>query len=129
MRAKFIHDGTQIDYRPATPVAAGDLVVLGKNLVGIALRDIPSGTLGSVATAGVFEVDCASTALSTGRLACTDGSNRVSDESEMPEVYYAVGVAISDAVEQSDGTYRILVRLNHPSFRTAWEITSLSNPS
>ncbi len=127
MPATFIHDGNALDYRPTTNVAAGDLVVLGRNLAGIARRDIPAGTLGALALTGVFEMACGSTALSTGRVACTTGNNIVADESEMPEDYAAVGVAIADAVEQPDGTYRILVRLNHPSFRTLAEIQALVN--
>lgn len=125
MPSKFIHEGDAIDYRPTTNVAAGDLVVLGKSLAGIARHDIPAGTLGSLAIAGVFEMDCQSTALSTGRLACNDGGTRVGDESEMPDGYTAVGVAIADAVEQPGGTYRILVRLNHPGFRTLADLQTL----
>lgn len=125
MPVKFIHDGNSLDYRPVNSVAAGDLVVLGKNLVGIARRDIPAGALGALALTGVFEMACGGTSLSTGRVACTTGNNVVSDESEMPEDYAAVGVAIADAVEQPDGTYLIRVRLNHPSFRTLADIQGL----
>ena len=52
--ARFIQDGDAIDYRPANDVAAGDVVQFG-NLIGIAKRDIPANTLGSLAMTGVFE--------------------------------------------------------------------------
>ncbi|MCC7350210.1 MAG: DUF2190 family protein [Phycisphaerales bacterium] len=52
--AKFIQDGDSIDYTPpAASFAAGDVVVQG-NLVGVAKRDIPIGTLGALAVTGVF---------------------------------------------------------------------------
>lgn len=53
--ATFIHDGDTIDFTPGTNVAAGDVVVQN-DLVGVAKRDIPTGTLGSLAVVGVFDV-------------------------------------------------------------------------
>ena len=53
--ARFIHDGSAIDYTPASDVAAGDVVVQN-DLVGIAKQPIAAGTLGALAVVGVFEV-------------------------------------------------------------------------
>jgi predicted RecA/RadA family phage recombinase len=53
--ATFIHDGGGIDYTPASNVAAGDVVVQ-MDLVGVARRDIPANTPGSLAVTGVFDV-------------------------------------------------------------------------
>ena len=54
--AQFIHDGDSIDYTPTiADVAAGDVIVQG-DLVGIAKRDIPAGTLGALAVTGVFDM-------------------------------------------------------------------------
>jgi predicted RecA/RadA family phage recombinase len=56
MQAIFRHDGNSIDHTPASAVAAGDVVVLGNNLVTVAKVDIEADRLGAVATRGVFDV-------------------------------------------------------------------------
>jgi len=53
--AIFVHDGETEDYTPGADVALGAVVVQGE-LVGIAPRPIPSGVLGSLAVAGVFDL-------------------------------------------------------------------------
>jgi predicted RecA/RadA family phage recombinase len=53
--ATYSHEGFTIQYTPSADVAAGDVVDLG-SCVGIALRDIPANTLGSLALEGVFDV-------------------------------------------------------------------------
>jgi len=66
--ATFIHNGDTIDFTPGTNVAAGDVVVQN-DLVGVAKRDIPTGTLGSLAVVGVFDVPKAAgagTAIASG---------------------------------------------------------------
>lgn len=81
--AVFVHEGEQVDYTPPADVAAGDVVVQG-DLVGIARTPIVSGTPGSLAVAGVFDVVKASATVftagakvywdATGKLAvATDG--------------------------------------------------------
>ena len=55
MLARFVQKGESVDYRPDTPVAAGDVIVQD-TLVGIARLDIAAGTLGSLAVVGVFDV-------------------------------------------------------------------------
>ena len=55
MSATFIQNGDFLDYVPAVDVPQGAIVVLG-NLVGIAHRAIPAGTLGSIALTGVYEL-------------------------------------------------------------------------
>jgi predicted RecA/RadA family phage recombinase len=52
--ATFIQDGDAVDYSPGADVAAGEVVVQG-DLVGVAKTPIPAGTLGSIATRGVFD--------------------------------------------------------------------------
>ena len=53
--ARFIHDGSSIDYTPAADVTAGDVVVQG-DLIGIAKLDIATDALGALAVTGVFDV-------------------------------------------------------------------------
>jgi len=58
MSATFIQNGDFLDYVPTVDVAQGAIVVIG-NLVGIAHRAIPAGTLGSIALTGVYELPIA----------------------------------------------------------------------
>ncbi len=55
MQARFIQDGTAVDYTPEADVAAGTVVALG-DLVGITKADIPAGRLGALHLFGVFDV-------------------------------------------------------------------------
>ena len=55
MTARFIHDGSSIDYTPVADVTAGDMVVQG-DLIGIAKLDIAADALGALAVTGVFDV-------------------------------------------------------------------------
>ncbi|MGN0886960.1 MAG: DUF2190 family protein [Candidatus Spyradenecus sp.] len=56
MISKYVHDGKAIDIRPTADIAAGDVVVIGAALVGIAVLDIKAGELGALATSGVFDI-------------------------------------------------------------------------
>ncbi|HRQ75584.1 MAG TPA: DUF2190 family protein [Phycisphaerales bacterium] len=53
-KAIFIHDGSAIDYTPASNVQAGGVVVQGE-LVGVAKQPIAASALGALAVAGVFD--------------------------------------------------------------------------
>lgn len=55
MNATYVHDGSRIDYTPASDLPAGAVVVLA-DAIGITVRPIPAGTLGALATTGVFEL-------------------------------------------------------------------------
>ncbi|MBR9800266.1 DUF2190 family protein [bacterium] len=48
--------GGEIDHTPDSAVSAGDVVVVGSNLVGIANRAIAASALGALAMEGVFTV-------------------------------------------------------------------------
>lgn len=52
--AQFIHPGDAVDYVPASDVNAGDVIVQG-DLVGVAKRDHPAGSLAALAVVGVFD--------------------------------------------------------------------------
>ena len=80
MPARFVHDGNSIDYTPGSAVIAGDVVVQGE-LVGVAKRDIPANTLGSLALEGVFDFPKATGAGS----AITAGAN----------VYWSAGTQVA----------------------------------
>lgn len=54
MIAKYVQRSDSIDYIPGASVSAGDVIVIG-GIVGIAKTDITSGTLGALATEGVYD--------------------------------------------------------------------------
>ena len=73
MTAIYLQDCESIPYTPSADVAAGDVVVQG-GIVGIAKRKILSGTLGALATRGVFTVPKGAEALTAGQLIYWDPS-------------------------------------------------------
>jgi len=75
--ATFIQDGDAVDYTPGADVAAGEVVVQG-DLVGVAKTPIATGTLGSLATRGVFDFAKApGGAISAGAVLYWDAANGV----------------------------------------------------
>jgi predicted RecA/RadA family phage recombinase len=56
MTATYVQKGDSIDYTPEADVSAGDVVVLGTNLIGIAKLDIKANELGALSLVGVFDM-------------------------------------------------------------------------
>ena len=80
--ATYIQQGEFVDYTPSgAGVAAGDVIALGNDFFGVALRDIADGEKGALATGGIFEF------ASTGEIAAgalvfwDEGNKRVSTSS------------------------------------------------
>ena len=80
--ATYIQQGEFVDYTPSgAGVDAGDVVALGDDFFGVALRDIADGEKGALATGGIFEF------VSTGEVAAgalvfwDEGNKRVSTSS------------------------------------------------
>ena len=74
--ATFVHDGNSVDYTPGSAVTAGAVVVQGE-LVGVAKVDIPAGTLGALAVAGVFDFPKATgSGITVGALCYWDATNQ-----------------------------------------------------
>lgn len=102
--AQFIQAGDLIDYTPPSAVAAGDVVVQG-DLVGIAKRDIPASTPGTLAVSGVFDFPKATgngTAISAGATVYWDAADKVAktdDESGANPRLGRTTVAATDAAE------------------------------
>lgn len=105
MLARFVQKGESIDYRPDTPVAAGDVVVQD-NLVGIARLDIPAGTLGSLAVVGVFDVEKDSSAVAAGNAVYWNAEAKKATTAKTGNQY--LGKAILDA-DASGETVRVLL--------------------
>lgn len=108
MIARYVQKGDSIDYRPNEFVSAGNVVVIA-DLVGIARLDIESGTLGSLAVVGVFDIQKVAGAIPTGSTLYWDaGANKATLVSGSNH-YLGKAIAASDA---GDETVRVL--LNAP---------------
>lgn len=106
--AIFVHDGDSIDYTPSSDVAAGDVVVQG-DLIGVAKRDIPAGTLGALAVTGVFDMPklaIAGVTIAAGAKVYWDAGNSVAttDTDEGANKYLGKTVA---AAGDDDATVRV----------------------
>ena len=104
-KATYIQRADSIDHTPEADVAAGDVVTIGKHCF-IAKLDIPAGTLGALATTGVFDV------AKKGDEAITAGADLYWDAAAKGATATAgenapLGVAIEDA-ETDGATVRVL---------------------
>ena len=105
MLARFVQRGESIDYRPDTPVAAGDVIVQD-NLIGIARLDIAAGTLGSLAVVGVFDVVKDNSAVIAGTAVYWTADAKKATTAKTGNQY--LGKAIQDA-DASSETVRVLL--------------------
>ena len=108
MIARFVQDGLAINYRPAEAVAAGDVVVLG-SLVGIARLDIPAGTLGALATVGVFAIDKAAESVTLGAVLYWDATAKNVTATASGNTYIGKAVTAADSAAE-----KVDVLLNAP---------------
>ena len=95
MKAKRIQEGKLIDYVPEADVAAGDVVVLGDRCF-FANLDIKAGTLGALATDGVYDVAKGETAIALGTVLYWDGE-KATDSDGGSGANTRLGIAILDA--------------------------------
>jgi predicted RecA/RadA family phage recombinase len=76
-QATFIQDGKYIDHTPAGALASGDVVVQG-DLVGVTVRPLAVGELGSLAVDGVFDFNKnTGVAFTVGTILYWDDTNNV----------------------------------------------------
>lgn len=74
--ATYIQQGEFVDYTPSgAGVAAGDVIALGDDFFGVALRDIADGEKGALATGGIFEF-VSTGAVAAGALVFWDAKNK-----------------------------------------------------
>lgn len=73
-----------------TPVGAGDVVVLGSNIVGVAVRDIPAGGEGVVYLKGTFEFPASSLTVAAGAKLYWDTTNGVATTTSTSNTYCGV---------------------------------------
>ena len=74
--ATYIQQGEFVDYTPSgAGVDAGDVVALGNDFFGVALRDIADGEKGALATGGIFEF-VSTGSVAAGALVFWDSENK-----------------------------------------------------
>jgi predicted RecA/RadA family phage recombinase len=105
MEAQFIHDGAAIDYVPTAATPAGSVIVQGK-LVGITKRDIEAGQLGTIHLTGVYDMNKASAALTTGTSVYWDATNKCVTATATNNTLLGTTVAPAGA---NDATARVLL--------------------
>jgi len=106
--ARYIQKGDVIDYTPSSDVAAGDVVVVGDALVGLAARDIPANTLGSLIVSGVWECPKnTNEQISAGAVVYWDATHGYVTKTATNNV--KLGLAAESAA-QTAATIRVLVR-------------------
>jgi len=107
MDAKYVAAGEAVDYRPASNVSAGDIVVQG-DLVGVATTAITANTLGSLTVSGVFDVAKASATVFTAGAKVYWDATAKEAVTTSSNTYY-VGKAIAAA---GNGTTTVRVRFS-----------------
>jgi len=106
--AVYVQRGDQIDYTPATTVAAGDVVVLG-DLVGVAAREIPANTPGALSVEGVFDVAKLAgggLVFAIGEKAYWDAANKRAVATDGGGFYGLLGKVVRAALD-GDATVRV----------------------
>ena len=111
MKAIYVQKGDSIDYTPDSDVGAGDVVIIGANLLGIAKLDIKSGELGALALVGVFDMpkrEGAGTAIAIGVTVYWDAANQVVTTDSNSGANLQLGRAVAAA---ADAATMVRVRL------------------
>lgn len=106
--ATYVHEGTAIDYTPASDLPAGSVVVIG-DLVGVARSDIAANKRGSLAVAGVFDFTKATgggSAITAGTQVYWDAVNSQATASSGGGANKLIGKCVRDAAD-SDATVRV----------------------
>jgi predicted RecA/RadA family phage recombinase len=76
-QATFIQEGHYIDHTPVSALASGDVVVQG-DLVGVTVRPLAAGEVGSIAVDGVFDfTKNTGVAFTVGTILYWDDTNNV----------------------------------------------------
>jgi predicted RecA/RadA family phage recombinase len=76
-QATFVQEGHYIDHTPAASLASGDVVVQG-DLVGVTVRPLAAGELGSLAVDGICDFNKSTgVAFAVGTILYWDNTNKV----------------------------------------------------
>jgi predicted RecA/RadA family phage recombinase len=100
MAENFKQAGGTLTLTPGADVASGTGYLFGTALFGIALTDVASGSAGSFATEGVWELPKTSAlAISVGDRVYWDATNKVVNKTTASQE--CIGVAVSAAANPS----------------------------
>jgi len=102
MKAVYVQKGDDIDYTPSADVGAGDVVVIGTALLGIAKLDIKSGELGALSLKGVFDMPKTAgtgTAIANGVAVYWDATNQVVTTDSNSGANIALGRTVAAAAD------------------------------
>lgn len=110
MATNYVRPGGTLPVTAPATVSSGGLVVVGTNLIGVALRDAASGAAVEIATDGVWDLTAAvtNTASVVGQKAYYDATNNAISVTTTTG-YVAVGVFTAAKVTT---TTDVQVRLN-----------------
>jgi len=100
-----------IDYTAGSVIAAGDVVVLGKFLCGVAVANIANGAVGVIDTEGIYKVDAVNdTAFTLGDVIYWNASTKkcTNVEAGLP----ILGVAVATKLQTDTYAYVALNRQN-----------------
>jgi len=76
-QATFVQEGHYIDHTPAAALASGDVVVQG-DLVGVTVRPLAAGELGSLSVDGICDFNKSTgVAFTVGTILYWDNTNKV----------------------------------------------------
>ena len=112
MKSVYVQKGDDIDYTPSADVGAGDVVVIGANLLGIAKLDIKSGELGALSLKGVFDMPKTvgtGTAIANGVAVYWDATNKVVVATDNSGANIALGKTVAAAAD-ADTTVRVRLK-------------------
>lgn len=112
MKAIYVYKGDEIDHTPIADVAAGDVVVVGANLLGIAKLDIKSGTLGALSLKGVFDMPKTAgtgTAIANGIDVYWDATNKVATPDNNSGANISLGRTVAASAD-ADTTVRVRLK-------------------
>ena len=104
MNASYVQRGEYIDVVPENDVKAGDIVVRGR-LVGVSKLDIKAGTLGALATTGVYDVAKGETAFAAGDKVYWNAA----EGKAAAEGGVLLGLCVQDA-DSAASTVRVILR-------------------
>jgi predicted RecA/RadA family phage recombinase len=115
--AIYVQDDDYVDYTPTADVASGDVVVQG-DLVGVARKPIPAGTLGALAVEGVFDFAKATgggSGFAAGTKVYFDATNKVATATVGSNKYLGKTVR---AAADADTTVRVALSSSESAVTT-----------
>lgn len=120
--ARFIQEGRSIDYTPQAEVAAGEIVKIGNNFFGVALRGIAAGALGALRVDGVVEAAKGSGTINAGSVCFWDADAENVTTTPVENGYFG------RAIEASSGAF-VYVLLNGTNIGTVTIPEAQSTPA